>query len=263
MRIAALHRYPLKGFSPERLSRVELETGGCFPADRMFAVENGPSGFDPGAPVHQPKIKFLMLMKNDEIARLTTRFHDETGELSITHEGQEVARGDLSQAEGRAAIADFLAAYVPAADQRGPFKLIAAPAGFRFMDSSSGYVSLINQASIADLEIRSGAPVDPLRFRGNLLIEGLKPWAEFDLVGQVLEASSGVRLKITKRIDRCAATAVDPQTGLRDLPILKTLMRSYGHIDCGVYAEIVAGGTLAEGHWLSPVAEPEVAPLGF
>ena len=46
-RIAALYRYPVKGLSPEPLERVSLQAGGTFPGDRAFAIENGPSGFDP------------------------------------------------------------------------------------------------------------------------------------------------------------------------------------------------------------------------
>ena len=41
---------------------------------------------------------------------------------------------------------------------------------------------------------------------------------------------------------RCAATEVDPDTGIRDLPIPRTLMQTYGHADCGVYAEVIEGG---------------------
>ena len=44
------------------------------------------------------------------------------------------------------------------------------------------------------------------------------------------------RLKVVKRIVRCAATDVDPDTGIRDLPIPATMMKTFGHADCGVYA---------------------------
>ena len=47
--IAGLYRYPVKGLSPEPLPRVALEAGQTFPADRRYAIENGPSGFDPAA----------------------------------------------------------------------------------------------------------------------------------------------------------------------------------------------------------------------
>jgi MOSC domain-containing protein len=108
-------------------------------------------------------------------------------------------------------------------------------------------VSIINLASVADLENATGAPVHPLRFRGNLYVEGWPAWREFDLVGSEITAGDNVRLKIVKRIVRCAATEVDPDTGIRDLQIPRTLMKTYGHADCGIYGEVIAGGTVAVG----------------
>ncbi|HST94610.1 MAG TPA: MOSC domain-containing protein [Microvirga sp.] len=251
IRIASLQRYPVKGLSPEPLDAANLARGDYFPGDRLFAVENGPAGFDPASPQHQPKIKFLMLMKNESLARLTTRYLDETTTLVIEEGGREVARGDLSTREGRLAIEAFLRRFMPG-QLRGPPKVLSAPEGFRFTDSRRGFVSLINLASVRALEEVVGAPVDPLRFRGNIHLEGLDPWAEFDLVGQVLATASGVRLKVTKRIERCAATNVDPTTGLRDLQIPRSLMQAYGHFDCGIYAEVLAGGRIDRGDGLAP-----------
>ena len=185
-----------------------------------------------------------MLMRNESLARLRTRYLDSITTLFIEEGGREVARGDLSTREGRLAIEAFFRRFMPK-ELRGPPKVLTAPDGFRFTDSRRGYVSLINLASVRELEAVVGAAVDPLRFRGNIHIEGLAPWAEFDLVGQVLTTPSGVRLKVTKRIERCAATNVDPDTGIRDLEIPKSLMKAYGHFDCGIYAEVLSGGSLA------------------
>ncbi|MGO4572217.1 MOSC domain-containing protein [Microvirga sp. 2TAF3] len=251
IRIASLHRYPVKGLSPELLASAILEKGQYFPGDRLFAIENGPSGFDAGQPEHQPKIKFLMLMRNESLARLKTRYLDEITTLVIDEDGREAARGDLSTKEGRLAIEAFFRRFMPA-ELRGPPKVLTAPEGFRFTDSRRGFVSLINLASVRELENVVGSAIDPLRFRGNLHLDGLKPWEEFDLVGQVLTTSSGARLKVTKRIERCAATNVDPNTGIRDLAIPKSLMQAYGHFDCGIYAEILTGGAIAEGDSLMP-----------
>jgi len=258
IRIASLQRYPVKGLSPERLETVTLAKGGYFPGDRLFAIENGPAGFDPDNPQHQPKIKFLMLMRNESLARLKTRYLDSITTLFIEESGREVARGDLSTREGRLAIEAFFRRFMPK-ELRGPPKVLTAPEGFRFTDSRRGYVSLINLASVRELESVVGAPVDPLRFRGNVHLEGLAPWAELDLVGQVLTTASGVRLKVTKRIERCAATNVDPDTGIRDLQIPKSLMEAYGHFDCGIYAEVLEGGPVAVGDAL----ETEQATLAL
>jgi uncharacterized protein YcbX len=253
MQVTSLYRYPVKGLSPERLERVTLERGAYFPGDRLFAIENGPSGFDPAEPRHQPKIKFLMLMRNEALARLRTRYDDATHTLLVGGEDRPVA-ANLSTAEGRLALEAFIRRALPR-ELRGPPKVLSAPHGFRFTDSRSGYVSLINLASVRALEGMLGGPVDPLRFRGNVMLDGIAPWAEFDLVGHSLRTTSGLHLRITKRIERCAATNVDPVTGERDMEIPRTLMQRLGHVHCGIYAEISAGGDLRRGDRLEPVPE--------
>ena len=147
IRIASLHRYPVKGLSPEPLNEAALIRGAYFPGDRLFAIENGPAGFDADNPQHQPKIKVLMLMRNESLARLKTGYLDSITTLFIEEGGREVARGDLSTREGRLAIEAFFRRFMPK-ELRGPPKVLAAPDGFRFTDSRSGYVSLINLASV-------------------------------------------------------------------------------------------------------------------
>ncbi|MBM3552416.1 MAG: MOSC domain-containing protein [Alphaproteobacteria bacterium] len=252
MRIAALYRYPVKGLSPERLDAADLHSDGYFPGDRMFALENGRSGFDPAAPAHQPKIKFLMLMRNGALAGLATRYDAATGVLTIVQDGREVTRGDLRSAGGRQAIEDFLTGFL-GAEIRGPVRLLAASEGFRFTDSKSGFVSLVNLASVAAIGEAQRAAVDPLRFRANLYLEDMAPWAEAALPGRTLMIG-GVRLDILKMTDRCAATGVEPGTGRRDMDLVQTLRNSFGHIDCGVYARVAQGGRIAAGDAISVVA---------
>ena len=72
-KIQAIYRYPVKGLSPEPLPRTELAAGKTVPFDRMYAIENGPSGFDPASPAYLPKQRFLMLMRNARLAELRTR----------------------------------------------------------------------------------------------------------------------------------------------------------------------------------------------
>lgn len=244
--IHSIYRYPVKGLTPERLEVVELEAGEYFPGDRLYAIENGPSGFIPEAPAFQPKIKFLMLMRNERLAALDARFDDATSELVIHHEGGEVVRGRLDTPEGREAIEAFFQRY-SRYELRGAPRVLAAPKGFRFVDTTEGFVSLINLASCRALGELIGQPVDPLRFRGNLYLDGMEPWEEFDLVGHTIEIGNQVRLKVTQRIFRCAATNVDPATAKRDMDVPGTLMRSFGHTDCGIFAEIEQGGLIADG----------------
>jgi len=248
-RIRSIYRYPIKGLSPQPLARTRLEPGQTVPADRLYAVENGPTGFDPAHPAYFPKIRFLMLMRNERLAGLRTDYDEQSHTLTIHWERREAARGDLRTADGRAAIERFLADYC-ADELRGPPKVLFGE-GHSFSDVARKVVSSINLSSVAAVENAAGAPVNPLRFRGNIYVEGWPAWHEFDLIGRELSLG-GARVKIVKRIVRCAATEVDPDTGIRDLPIPRTLMDAFGHADCGVYAEVVAGGEVAAGDTLSP-----------
>ena len=180
--VRSIYRYPVKGLSPEPLPRTTLAAGQTVPGDRLYAIENGPSGFDPAAPKYQPKMRFLMLMRNERLATLRTRFDDASHTLTIEYEGREAARGDLRTADGRAAIERFFASF-SADELRGPPKVLHAP-GYSFSDVAAKVVSIINLASVADLENYVGAPVDPLRFRANLYVTGWPAWQELDMVGR-------------------------------------------------------------------------------
>lgn len=250
--LSALYRYPVKGLSPEPLERAALEAGAYFPGDRLYAIENGDSGFDPASPRFQPKTKYLMLMRDEALARLRTRYDDATATLTVEAEGETFA-ARLDTPEGRARLEDFMRRLLPQA-LRGEPRVLTAPPQYRFTDSIGGYVSLISLASVRALATFCGVPIDPLRFRGNLLVEGWEPWAELEMGGVVLEAPSGLRLKLTERTVRCAATNVDPTSGVRDLDIPWTLDARLGHRDCGIYAEVIAGGTLSVGDVLTPAA---------
>ena len=252
-KIQSIYRYPVKGLSPESLPRVRLEPGQTLPADRKYAIENGPSGFDPAAPAYLFKSYFLMLMKNERLAALDTRYDDATHTLVINGEGRELARGDLSTPGGRLAIEAFFRRFMPG-ELRGPPKVLQAN-GHSFSDVSAKVVSIINLASVVAIETMLGAPVHPLRFRANLYVDGWPAWHEFDLLGQQL-AIGAARLKVTKRIMRCAATNVDPDTGIRDLAIPAMLMRTYDHADCGVYARVIVGGEISVGNSVVILAEP-------
>jgi MOSC domain-containing protein len=239
-KIQAIYRYPVKGLSPEPLPRTQLAVGETLPGDRLYAVENGPSGFDPGEPRHRPKMHYLMLMRNERLATLKTSFDAPTETLVIAYEGREAVRGDLGSPRGRAAVEGFFADFCRD-ELRGPPRVLHAP-GFSFSDVARKVVSIINLASVAALENVVGAPIDPLRFRGNVYVTGWPAWHELDLVGQEIAIGASARLKIVKRIVRCAATNVDPVTGMRDLAIPDALQRAYGHADCGIYAEVVGAG---------------------
>ena len=89
--VKALYRYPVKGLSGEALARTTLTPGDTVPGDRVYAIENGGGRFDANAPRHLPKIHFLMLMRDERLATLRSKFEDSTHTLTILRDGKQVA----------------------------------------------------------------------------------------------------------------------------------------------------------------------------
>ncbi len=247
-RVTALYRYPLKGFSPERLKSVDLAAGETFPRDRAYAIENGPGRFDPDNPKHLPKINFLMLMRNERLATLDTRFEDATETLTILRAGKQVAKGQLSTKLGRQMIEQFLSAYLKG-ELRGPPRIVAAP-GHSFSDMDAMCVHLVSMATVREIERTLGKPVDPLRFRANVYFDGAPAFAETQWIGREFAIGS-VRLQAFAMTERCEATNVDPATAVRDLAIPQHLLRTYNHAEVGIYARVVGAGRIAEGDMLA------------
>ncbi|QUD87435.1 MOSC domain-containing protein [Phenylobacterium montanum] len=250
-RIQSLWRHPVKGFTPERVESATLTVGGFFPCDRIYAVEDGPSGFDPAAPRFISKQKFTVLAKIAAVARARTAYDEASGEILVRAEGRPDLAARLTDPAGREAFAGWLAAFLDG-EASGPLKVVQAP-GHRFTDHPQGHVSIINLASVRDLEARIGRPLDPLRFRGNLYVDGWPAWAENGWIGRTLSLGEAMA-EVFKPIVRCVATHVDPATGERDIEVVKALHDNFGHLLCGIYVSVTGGGRIAAGDAAEPAA---------
>lgn len=244
MQIETIFRYPVKGLSPEPLDHAMLESGRAIAWDRAFALAQGDCGFEPAAPTWRPKTEFLCLARNPEAIQLDSRFDEATGLLTMkTPDGTTIEASPLTE-DGRNQITRFLEATLPSSIRGTPhFRHVK---GHSFSDHRHQVISLIGLSSLRDLEVSVGAARHKLRFRANLYFEGAEPWAELDWVGRTL-AIGNARLRVTTRIDRCAATTVNPETRQRDANPVKELMSHLGHVDCGVFAEVIAPGSIAPG----------------
>ncbi|MGI9524308.1 MAG: MOSC domain-containing protein [Hyphomicrobiaceae bacterium] len=242
--VTALYRYPVKGLSGDVLDRVSLSVGETFPFDRSYAIENGPSQFDPSAPRHLAKINFLVLMRDERLATLQTKFDESTRVLTILRNGKVVAEGNLDDEKGRRIIEQFMSAYMNFS-LRGAPQVVSAP-GHSFSDVPVKCVHIVNLASVRDFETASGKKIDPLRFRANIYLDGFDPWAEFKWLDATIEIGSAA-LSVIDRTSRCDATNVNPSKGIRDMDIPRLLQRMHGHTDFGVYAKVSKSGQVRVG----------------
>lgn len=245
MTIADICRYPVKGFFADRLERADLVPGEGLPYDRHWAVVHAASSVDPAAPKWAKKANFLCLARDEKLGQLGAHFDEETKTLTVTRKGKQVSRGKLDDHMGRTLLQTFLAGFLPSGPRGNP-KIVEAPQGVAFTDVEYAKLSLINLASVKDIERVAREPIHPLRFRGNLYIDGAPAWAEFDWVGKRVKIGGAV-VEVLKKIDRCAATNVNPETGKVDMNLPLQLRRGFGHIDCGVHMKVVEGGPIAPG----------------
>ena len=244
--ISRLNRFPIKGLSAEPLASVALRVAEGIPGDRFYGFARYNSGFDPSDPKPLPKDQFVVLLKEAGLASMQTRFFSEKQILEITYNGNTFTF-DMRSPKGCADSAAFLHKELALTDPQPPTFVSSEP--HRFTDVSvvspvmMNAISVLNVASIEALSQRLGAKVHPARFRANIEVEGLPPFAEQNAIGSTLTFGD-VALRLLQPTKRCAATEVNPETTERDLDLPYLLRKHLGHMNMGVYVEVVKPGEL-------------------
>ncbi|MGR3519473.1 MAG: MOSC domain-containing protein [Roseovarius sp.] len=239
-RVSALWRHPVKGHGRETLPRVTLRRGQAMPWDRRWAVAHELARLTDGD--WAPCTNFSIGAKAPALMAIDAQVDEAAGRVTFTHPD----RPDLTFDPDRDAQAflDWVAPLMPSSRARSVrlFRLD----GRGLTDTDYPSVSLLNLASNADLAAQMGAEVSPLRWRCNVHVDGMEPWAEFDLVDRTLRIGEA-ELRVREPIRRCMATTANPGTGARDLDTLGALNSMRGAQDFSIYTEVIRGGTLAVG----------------
>ncbi len=249
-KVESIYRHPVKGLTPEQMPEVQLTAGAYFPGDRDYAIEVGPSGFDPQNPKHISKQRFTVLARFPSLARIRTRLDDATGSFHLGDASGFGIEATLSTEEGRASIERFLQAFL-GEDAPGKLRVLESPRGYRFMDHPQGHVSVMNLASVSAVASAIGVEVDPLRFRANIYVEGMKAWAEDEWVASQAVSVGASKLNVFKPIVRCVATDVNLETGTRDIDMVGMLREHFGRDTLGTYFAVAGDGVVKVGDGVS------------
>jgi len=244
-RLTSIMRYPLKGFPGENLDGAQLAKNCGLPKDRSWAIRNGVVDITPNG--KWSPCQAFVRMTRDENLPLYRVHENEAGKHHLIHPDGEsiaVAQGPKASRSLRAWFGYNNSQFVRTKD------------GIGYWDHSDAAISIINLTSVKALSKAAGAPLDPARLRGNLMIETREPWAELSIIGCRLQIG-GVELEVLRPIDRCKATSVNPQTGAVDINLPHLLASHYGHIFCGIYARVVRPGRINTG---DEICETGVAP---
>lgn len=258
IRVDALYRYPVKGFTPERRESLVIQDDGRVQGDRSLvfrfadAVEPEDATF--------PKSRGLALMTFPTLARVDLAFDDQARTLRLRVEDIDVT-ADLSDA-GRARLAEAVTAYLRTtsdarlldADGILPLGLLGDGRTARFQDRPQGFISLHGAASVEAVDAAVPAPVDDRRFRSNIVVSGTAPWAELDWAGRVRIGE--VVFEVQKPIERCAAITANPDTGVRDARLLRVLTGEFGQDEATLGILLLpadGGGEIRVGDEVTPL----------
>lgn len=243
MQVRALWRHPVKGHGVEAVAATTLSAGATMPWDRVWAIAHEAAKMPPGPGEWAPCANFNRGAKAFRLMAIRAVTDEAGGRVTLTHPDADPLTVDPDAPEDAARL---IAWVTPLSNPERARPAFVVRAGRGMTDSDFPSISLLNTGSLAALGERLGKPLAMERFRGNVWLDGLAPFEEFDLVGRDIRIGEAM-LRVRERITRCKATTVDPVTGISDVDTLGLLRAGWGHEDFGVYAEVVAGGRVALG----------------
>ena len=230
--VAALYRYPVKGFTPEECETLTVLDEGRIAGDRVLGIRFADT--EAADDAWSRKHGMVALINTPGLARLQVTFDAKAFRLLISLEAS-VLVDEVLNPEGRRRIGAVLADYVLKLDEnplthhpeRLPLRVIGDGHSPRYHDEEPGRVTLHGRGSLQAIQSVLGKDVSELRFRSNIAVDGLTAWEEQSWVGRKIRIGA-VAFDVVKRKTRCLATHANPTTGERDLPILTTLTQKFG-----------------------------------
>ncbi len=261
-RIVSIVRYPVKGLPGVVADgAVSLLPGRGLRWDRSHAIENG--RVELAAPTAwNSREAYFHVARHEGIVRFAVGLDAAEGDepvLSLTAPDGRAASAPLTAATDDASpVTALLRAALPGGPI-GPVRLIRTGVT-GLWDWPDAHLSVINLATVRALEEAGGAPVDPRRFRGNLLVDGIPAWGELALLGRRVRVGGAI-LEFFQPTDRCRATTIDPASGVSDVNVPGLLASRFGHMYCGVYARVVSAGPVRAGDTLLALDDGPVADL--
>jgi uncharacterized protein YcbX len=267
MHVAALFRYPVKGFTRESCESLEVLPGGRIAGDRVLGLRLHDSATPDAA--WSPKYEFAVLVNTPALARLRLKFDHVTLRLRIELADQVLFDGTLDDA-GRKRFAATIEQYlrgeqespIAGAPDRLPLRVVGDAVTPRYQDREPGYVTLHGRGSLAAIaDAAAEAPeFTERRFRSNVAVDGLDPWEEQRWIGRNLRVGD-VEFKAVNPVTRCLATHANPDSGKRDVPIMKLLPELFPSARPTFAIMMVAerGGVIRVGDRVEPIARSAVA----
>lgn len=235
-------QFPIKGLAGLALSDAKLEIGSGIPDDRRFAITRGvvsdgswlPSGVLYVNARVDNLLKFDVETTSENGIKITSPDGEQLSFYPDSAESIELANKRMGGFMQPAGVDPSLPVpqIVEQDDKTGIWDYTDTP------------LSIINTASSDEIGKALDLPLDPLRFRGNLVVSDLPAWEEISWIGKRIRIGAA-EIEVLRPIVRCPAPGVNPQSGERDIAFAEAMPGHFGHAYCGVYAVTVKPGKIA------------------
>jgi uncharacterized protein YcbX len=255
--ISSINYCPVKSVSFQTIEKCEIKKNIGIIGDRIFAFAKDldleqAKLFRKSPDERKGKWNNVLTLKNSPaLNKYNFLFNNE--KLTLTLKNEEILTIDINQLSERQALSNKITELEDSLKQ--PIVLMNNK-DFPFFDTSISKkvdfvnsVSLLNIQSINDFQKKIDKKVEISRFRGNICIDGVKPWEEQEWVGKIVKINN-VSFKVEKKIPRCVAINLKPQTDDNSLNLLQALKKTYNHFDMGVYLTALDDGEIGIGNKL-------------
>jgi uncharacterized protein YcbX len=254
LRVARLSIAPVRSLALEHPESIELTSVGVVEDRRFYLIDHADRFIDR---LVSGQLVRVSAHTNPDATWLRMAFPDgvvidrsvELGDAVTTSIYDRTAEGHIVEGPWAEALEPFAGR---------PVRMVRCdrPGGTREKNA----ISLMTDGSLAELARQSGQPsIDGRRFRMLLELEGAAAQEEDGWIGGRI-AVGGAVIAITKPDARCAITTQDPDTGVRDLDTLRTIigyrgLREGRKADFGVLGEVAVQGRVRVGDVVD-VVEP-------
>ena len=249
--ISSINYCPVKSVSFQTIDKCEIKKDVGIIGDRIFAFAKDldidkAQLFEKSPEERKGKWNKVLTLKNSPVLN-KYNFLYKKNSLTLTLNDKEILTIDINELSERQLLSNKIIELENSLKE--PIVLMKNEE-FPFFDTSISNkvdfinsVSLINIQSVDDFQKKINEKVEISRFRGNICIDGIKPWEEREWIGKSIKINN-ISFKVEKNIPRCVAINLKPTTNDNSLNLLQSLKKNYNHFEMGIYLTALDDGEI-------------------
>jgi uncharacterized protein YcbX len=249
--VSHLRSSPVKGLNQTERTQLTLVPGGIDEDRRFVIVEDG---------------KALYGANLSELAGATAAWDAAAGTLTVTFADGQSVSGPVANTGERVVALAYGGRQVPGEIVSGPWaRELSARTGRQLTliqsavgVGSPGPITLLGDASVERVAAELGVPAfGARRFKMSIEIAGTALYEEDEWTGRDVRIGAAV-IRVGGQVPRCVLMTRDPDTQVRDYPVLKAILAhrepmAGGEPPLGVYATVVEPGVIRVGDIVAPI----------